>query len=78
VSSARSSIPRTERRRCVLRRKPVDVNGVVDLPHGGRHHHPLGTHVEAPYHHGTLTKDVTELPADHFIGAGCFVEVKHL
>ena len=62
--------PGTERRRCVLRRKPVNVNGVVDYHTEMDLITHLGTHVEAPYHHGTLTKDVTDLPADHFIGRG--------
>src|SRR6185369_11339817 len=49
--------PRTERRRCVLRRKPVNVNGVVDYHTEMDLITHLGTHVEAPYPHGTLTKD---------------------
>lgn len=67
--------PRTERRRCVLRRKPVDVNGVVDYHTEVDLITHLGTHVEAPYHHGTLTKDVTDLPADHFIGRGVLLKL---
>lgn len=67
--------PRTERRRCVLRRKPVDVNGVVDYHTEVDIITHLGTHVEAPYHHGTLTKDVTDLPADHFIGRGVLLKL---
>jgi len=31
--------------------------------------------VEAPFHHGTLTKDVTDLPADHFIGRGVLLKL---
>jgi arylformamidase len=67
--------PATERRRCVLRRKPVDVNGVVDYHTDVDLVTHLGTHVEAPFHHGTLTKDVTDLPADHFIGRGVLLRL---
>lgn len=67
--------PVTERRRCVLRRKPVNVNGVVDYHTEVDLITHLGTHVEAPYHHGTLTKDVTDLPADHFIGRGVLLKL---
>ena len=67
--------PRTERRRCVLRRKPVDVNGVIDYHTEVDLISHLGTHVEAPYHHGKLTKDVTDLPADHFIGRGVLLRL---
>jgi kynurenine formamidase len=67
--------PRTERRRCVLRCKPVDVNGVVDYHTEVDLITHLGTHVEAPFHHGTLTKDVTDLPADHFIGGGVLLKL---
>ena len=67
--------PLTERRRCVLRRKPVNVNGVVDYHTEMDLITHLGTHVEAPYHHGTLTKDVTDLPADHFIGRGVLLKL---
>jgi len=67
--------PRTERRRCVLRRKPVNVNGVVDYHTEMDLITHLGTHVEAPYHHGPLTKDVTDLPADHFIGRGVLLKL---
>jgi len=67
--------PRTERRRCVLRRKPVNVNGVTDYHTEMDLITHLGTHVEAPYHHGTLTKDVTDLPADYFIGRGVLLKL---
>jgi arylformamidase len=67
--------PRTERRRCVLRRKPVNVNGVVDFHTEMDLITHLGTHVEAPCHHGTLTKDVTDLPADHFVGRGVLLKL---
>lgn len=67
--------PRTERRRCVLRRKPVDVNGVTDYHTEVDLITHLGTHVEAPNHHGTLTKDVTDLPVDHFIGRGVLLHL---
>jgi len=67
--------PATERRRCDLRRKPVDVNGVVDYHTEVDIITHLGTHVEAPYHHGDLTKDVTDLPQDHFIGRGVLLKL---
>ncbi|HEY0865112.1 MAG TPA: cyclase family protein [Lacunisphaera sp.] len=62
--------PATERRRCVLHRKVVDVNGVRDFHTDIDLTTHLGTHVEAPSHHGSLTKDVTALPADHYLGRG--------
>lgn len=67
--------PKHERRRCVLRRKPVNVNGVVDYHTEVDIITHLGTHVEAPYHHGNLTKDVTDLPSDHFIGRGVLLKL---
>ena len=67
--------PATERRRCVLRRKPVEVNGVTDYHTEVDLITHLGTHVEAPYHHGDLTKDVTDLPADHFVGRGVLLRL---
>jgi kynurenine formamidase len=67
--------PTTERRRCILRRKPVDVNGVVDYHTEVDLITHLGTHVEAPYHHGTFTKDVTDLPADHYVGRGVLLRL---
>lgn len=62
--------PATERRRCVLDRKVVDVNGVLDYHTDIDLTTHLGTHVEAPYHHAKLTKDVTALPTDHYMGRG--------
>jgi len=67
--------PQTERRRCVLRRKVVDVNGVKDYHTDVDIVTHLGTHVEAPYHHADLTKDVTALPADHYIGRGVLLRL---
>ena len=67
--------PTTERRRCVLHRKVVDVNGVLDYHTDIDLTTHLGTHVEAPSHHGELTKDVTSLPADHFIGRGVLLKL---
>ncbi len=68
--------PSTERRRCILRRKPVDVNGVVDYHTEVDIITHLGTHVEAPYHHGELTKEVTDLATDHFIGRGVLLKLE--
>ena len=62
--------PAVERRRCILQRKVVDVNGVKDFHTDVDITTHLGTHVEAPFHHGALTKDVTALPADYFMGRG--------
>lgn len=62
--------PATEKRRCKLDRKVVDVNGVFDYHTDVDITTHLGTHVEAPYHHANLTKDVTALPADHYMGRG--------
>lgn len=62
--------PAAERRRCVLNRKVVDVNGVRDFHTDIDLTTHLGTHVEAPCHHGNLTKDVTALSADHYLGRG--------
>lgn len=62
--------PVTESRRCVLDRQVVDVNGVKDYHTNVDLVTHLGTHVEAPSHHAGLTKDVTDLPADHYVGRG--------
>jgi len=67
--------PATESRRCDLRRHLVNVQGVNDYHSEidiGSH---LGTHVEAPCHHGKLTKDVTALPFDHFAGRGVLLKL---
>lgn len=67
--------PRTERRRCVLDRRVVDVNGVKDYHTDFDLVSHLGTHVEAPSHHAGLEKDVTALPADHFLGRGVLLKL---
>jgi arylformamidase len=36
----------------------------------------LGTHVEAPCHHASLTKDVVDLPADHYVGRGVLLNLE--
>ncbi len=68
--------PATERRRCVLHRKVVDVNGVLDYHTDVDLTTHLGTHVEAPSHHANLTKDVTALPASHYVGRGVLLHLK--
>ena len=62
--------PAIETRRCVLRRHATVVQGVEDYHTDVDIMSHLGTHVEAPYHHGDLKKDVTDLPPDHYVGRG--------
>lgn len=67
--------PATESRRCSLNRQSVDVYGVVDYHTDVDIVTHLGTHVEVPYHHGELTKDVTDLPTDYFMGRGVLLHL---
>ena len=67
--------PATEKRRCVLRRHRTVVLGVEDYHTDVDIMTHLGTHVEAPYHHGDLTKDVTDLPPDHYVGRGVLLKL---
>jgi len=67
--------PATERRRCKLNRLPVTVQGVTDYHTEVDIVTHLGTHVEAPYHHGNLTKDVTALPTEHYMGRGVLLRL---
>lgn len=67
--------PDTERRRCVLQRKVVDVNGVLDFHTDIDLTTHLGTHVEAPSHHAGLTKDAAALPTDHYMGRGVLLNL---
>lgn len=60
--------PKVERRRCLLHRHAVIVQGVEDYYTDVDIVTHLGTHVEAPYHHGSFTKDVVDLPSDHYVG----------
>jgi arylformamidase len=67
--------PANETRRCVLDRQVVDVNGVKDYHTNVDLVTHLGTHVEAPSHHAGLTKDVTALPAEHYLGRGILLHL---
>ena len=65
----------TETRRCLLRRHKTVVQGVEDYHTDLDIVTHLGTHVEAPYHHAHLTKDVTALPSDHYVGRGVLLRL---
>ncbi len=67
--------PTTERRRCELRRQTVEVQGVADYHTDVDIVTHLGTHVEAPYHHADLTKDVTAFPFDYYMGRGVLLHL---
>jgi kynurenine formamidase len=67
--------PATETRRCALRRHATVVQGVEDYHTDVDIVTHLGTHVEAPYHHADLTKDVTDLPPDHYVGRGVLLRL---
>lgn len=67
--------PKVERRRCRLHRHATVVQGVSDYHTDVDIVTHLGTHVEVPYHHGNLTKDVVDLPADHFVGRGILLKL---
>ena len=62
--------PAIEKRRCVLRRHKTVVQGVEDYHTDVDIMSHLGTHVEAPYHHGDLKKDITDLTPDHYLSRG--------
>lgn len=62
--------PATELRRCVLFRRLTNVLDVEDYHTDIDIVSHLGTHVEAPYHHGDLTKDVTDIPFSQYVGRG--------
>ncbi len=68
--------PETESRRSEVRRHMVNVQGVNDYHSEIDIESHLGTHVEAPYHHGELTKDVIDLPFDHFAGRGVLLKLE--
>jgi len=67
--------PATEKRRCVLRRHATVVQGVEDYHTDVDIMTHLGTHVEAPYHHGDLKKDVMDLPPTHYVGRGVLLRL---
>lgn len=67
--------PKTEKRRCVIRRHQAQVQGVIDYHSDIDIMSHLGTHVEAPYHLRDDLKDITELSPDHFIGRGVLLRL---
>jgi len=67
--------PATEKRRCAVRRHEAPVLGVTDYHSEIDIMSHLGTHVEAPCHHGALTKDVTALPFTHYMGRGVLLRL---
>ena len=67
--------PTTETRRCTLRRHTTVVQGVEDYHTDVDIMSHLGTHVEAPYHHGNLKKDVMDLPPTHYVGRGVLLRL---
>ena len=67
--------PATETRRCTLHRHQVDVQGVMDYYTDMDIVTHLGTHVEAPFHHGDFTKDVMDFPAEHYVGRGVLLKL---
>lgn len=75
VSLSKVIDPASEKRRCEVRRHRADVLGVVDYHSDIDIMSHLGTHVEAPYHHGDDLNDVTELAADRFVGRGVLLRL---
>jgi len=67
--------PETESRRCRLMRHMTNVQGVEGYHTDVDIVTHLGTHVEAPCHHVGLTKDVTDLPPEHFLGRGVLLRL---
>jgi kynurenine formamidase len=67
--------PATEARRCDLKRHKTIVQNVEDYHTDVDIVTHLGTHVEAPSHHMGLTKDVTDLPFDHYMGRGVLLKL---
>ena len=67
--------PATEKRRCKLSRHLTTVQGVTDYHTDVDIMTHLGTHVEAPYHHANLTKDVVNLLPNHYTGRGVLLKL---
>lgn len=67
--------PASESRRCTLHRQKVEVMRVYDYHTDVDIVTHLGTHVEAPYHHGDLTNDVVDLGFDYFGGRGVLLRL---
>lgn len=68
--------PATETRRCKLARHETLVQGVADFHTDLDIVTHLGTHVEAPYHHGSFTKDVVDVPFDHYVARGVLLHLE--
>ena len=67
--------PDIESRRCKLYRHKTVVQGVEDYHTDMDITTHLGTHVEAPCHHGGLTKDVVDVPFDHYAARGVLLRL---
>jgi len=76
ISLSRVIDPATEKRRCRLQRHRENVQGVEDYHTDIDIMSHLGTHVEAPLHHGELTKGVTDFPSDYFLGRGVLLKLE--
>ncbi len=75
VSLSKVIDPASEKRRCEVRRHRAEVLGVVDYHSDIDIMSHLGTHVEAPYHHGDDLNDVIGLAADRFVGRGVLLRL---
>lgn len=75
VSLSKIVDPETERRRCVLNRRMNMMEGYKDFQTDLDIVTHLGTHVEAPCHHGDLSKDVVDLMPERFMGRGVILHL---
>ncbi len=75
INLSRIIYPATEKRRCKLYRHKENVQGVEDYHTDIDIMSHIGTHVEAPYHHSGLTKDVTDIPPDCYVGRGVLLKL---
>jgi arylformamidase len=75
VSLSKVIDPGAEKRRCVIRRHKAEVQGVVDYHSDVDIMSHLGTHVEAPFHHGDELPDVVQLAPDRFVGRGVLLRL---
>ena len=76
VHMSKTIDPKSERRRCKLNRHQAVVQGVTDFQTDIDIVSHLGTHVEAPYHHGSLEKDVTAYHPSYFLGRGILLNLE--
>lgn len=67
--------PVVESRRCKLRRHKTVVQGAEDYHTDMDITTHLGTHVEAPYHHGDPAKDVVDIPFYHYAARGVLLHL---